>query len=294
MSYQDQWNALSTRIRGLIQVTQHHTASFGTKNPDGYGGDKSIGQQGSAIVQDLLAFGDRFHSTLPPEAHAVIDRMKKDSNLAALFDNPKQPGTVAAGATKLATFESEMSYLLTNLEEPIRTVSERAFAHLQRSIVADEEVRKKWQKAFASGEEACEKLGAVHLLLHGIWAFKVKGKSAITDLVFQEPVSDLTSIERYANGLVLTEWKIAKTESEASRRFQEARAQADLYASGVLGATELKSYRFLVVVSDQAVTPPDDLRQNGVVHRHINIAVARDSPSREAKRIRRSSGPIQS
>ena len=50
---------------------------------------------------------------------------------------------------------------------------QRAFAHLQRSIVVDAEPRAKWQKAFDNGEAECEKLSAVHRLLHGIWAFKI-------------------------------------------------------------------------------------------------------------------------
>jgi hypothetical protein len=34
---------------------------------------------------------------------------------------------------------------------------------------------------------ACEKLAGVHLLLHGIWAFKVHAAGERTDLVFPQP-----------------------------------------------------------------------------------------------------------
>jgi hypothetical protein len=80
---------------------------------------------------------------------------------------------------------------LSDVQESIRTYSERAFAHLQRSIVADEEIQRKWLCAFGKGEVACEKLGGVDLLSHGIWAFKVDARGARTDLVFQDSDVDL-------------------------------------------------------------------------------------------------------
>ena len=52
-------------------------------------------------------------------------------------------------------------------------ITERAFAHLQRSIIADDEIRKKWLSAFSDGETKCEKLGSVHLLSHGVWDLKL-------------------------------------------------------------------------------------------------------------------------
>jgi hypothetical protein len=42
----------------------------------------------------------------------------------------------------LATFESQMSFCLSDNQEVIRTRSERAFNHLQRLIVADDDMRK--------------------------------------------------------------------------------------------------------------------------------------------------------
>jgi hypothetical protein len=92
------------------------------------------------------------------------------------------------------------------------------FQHLQRLIVVDDEARRKWQAAFAKGEVECEKLGAVHLLGHGIWAFKIDARGGRTDLVYQEPAGGLIKEQQYAEGFVLTGWKIAKrlTENELS------------------------------------------------------------------------------
>ncbi len=126
---------------------------------------------------------------------------------------------------------------------------------------------------------ACEKLGAVHLLLHGIWAFKVDAAGARTDLVFQEPAS-LEGVQRYAAGLVLTEWKKAVVTAEVNQRFQEARSQAKRYSQGSLLGSELTSYRYAVVVSERQVEVPNDLKEGNVIYRHINIAVDPQVPSR--------------
>jgi hypothetical protein len=124
---------------------------------------------------------------------------------------------VWAALVSLAAFETEMSFILSDVQESIHVRSERAFLHLQRSIVADADFRAKWVSAFDNGEVACEKLGAVHLLLHGIWAFKVDAAGARTDIVYQEPINDPNNLQRYADGIVLTEWKKAKTEGESLR-----------------------------------------------------------------------------
>ena len=185
------------------------------------------------------------------------------------------------GLVGLSAFETELSFLLCDNQESIRTKSELAFHHLQRSIIVDKDFQKKWQSAFKSGEVACEKLGAVHLLLHGIWAFKVNAEGARTYLVFQEP-ANLNGIQQYADGLVLTEWKKAKT-GEAEQRFSEARAQARLYSQGPLMGTELTNYRYAIVVSEQQIAIPSDLEEDGVVYRHINIAVTPLTPSKTNK-----------
>jgi len=130
----------------------------------------------------------------------------------------------------LAVLETEMSFVLADVQEAIRARCERAFLHLQRSLVVDETIRNKWKTAFAAGETECERHGSVHLLLHGIWAFKVNAEGERTDLIFQEPGGALSRANEYADGLVLTEWKKATAQDEAGRRFGEARAQADRYA----------------------------------------------------------------
>lgn len=185
-----------------------------------------------------------------------------------------------AALVLLGAFETEMAFVLSNQQEIIRVRSERAFAHLQRSIVADPEFGKKWRKAFKDGEVACEKLGGAHLLAHGIFAFKVDAEGERTDLVFQDIVGNDASEERYAEGIVLTEWKVARSDGDAEKRFSDAKRQADRYASGALGGSELAGYRYLVIVSGPQVKVPADITEGSVRYRHVNIAICfRTRPS---------------
>ena len=103
------------------------------------------------------------------------------------------------------------------------SLTERAFEHLNRSIVVDSGLRQRWQAAHDRNEPACEALGGVHLLSHGIWAFKAKGPKAETDLVYQEPPTDIGRIKRSSDGLVLTEWKRFRTGDDPARLFETAR-----------------------------------------------------------------------
>jgi hypothetical protein len=134
-----------------------------------------------------------------------------------------------------------------------------AFEHLRRQLMVDEDIRKKWQDAFGKHETACEKLGAIHLLSHGIWAFKVIASGGATDLVFGDPVENYAKMmRRTARALVLTEWKLIKRQDEITTKAQQARDQAQIYSGGVLGDAELKRTRYVVLVCQSDLTPPDD------------------------------------
>jgi hypothetical protein len=65
--------------------------------------------------------------------------------------------------TIIVSFRTEVEYYLSAIAAVAKRLSERAFIHLQRSIVVDSQLRQKWNEAFKISEPACEKLGAVHL-----------------------------------------------------------------------------------------------------------------------------------
>src|SRR5208283_5429640 len=87
-------------------------------------------------------------------------------------DRMWESGNVQFALTALAAFQSEFNYIIADTQFIARRITERAFIHLQRCIIVDKEVRQKWIDAFNTREPECEKLGALHLLHHGVWAFK--------------------------------------------------------------------------------------------------------------------------
>jgi hypothetical protein len=194
---------------------------------------------------------------------------------------------VQARLSILESFQAELTYYLSDFSAVAKRLSERAFVHLQRSIVADPTVRKRWIDAFEAtrGEEACEKLGGAHLLLHGIWAFKAYTPEERTDLVLGEPLKDLTEVESVAEALILTEWKLVNNIAEQERKAEQARKQASRYASSVLAGIELRQYRYLVLVSKDWLPGIPDIQEGDILYRHINIAVDPQTPSRAARSL---------
>jgi hypothetical protein len=277
------WRALSGRIQGLVKAGQL------CKPNDSYGTLNRLGAQAQKILADLECFGSTLKHSLPPSAVTAINEcIRTDVEISvgkllhdttATHDLRKEQ--VWSALVMLAAFETEVTFILSDVQAAIRARSERAFSHLRRLIVVDAVTREQWKSALNDGEVACEKRGAVHLLWHGIWAFKVNGIGERTDLVFQQPAGKLIDEQRCADGLVLTEWKIARCNTEAQKQFEFAHDQAKRYAQGVLAGSELTAFRYLVVVSSQHVTEPADFTDGAVVYRHINIAVDPETPSQQ-------------
>ncbi len=124
----------------------------------------------------------------------------------------------------------------------------------------------------------------MHLLGHGIWAFKVHAIRGATDLVFGDPIQQSsTIIRRTARALVLTEWKLVKHDNELVKKASEARKQAEEYTAGVLGDLELKSTRYIVLVTNTQLAPIPDKTEGRVTYRHIAIPVRPKVPSVSAQ-----------
>jgi hypothetical protein len=283
VNFRHQWITIASRIRGLMQTAELHSRFLAVRSSDTFGRTQRIREQGERLIEEVSGFQERFRPLLPRAAHDRIGEfVRYAAPLLQRTDGTPdlRQETVWAGLVAFGAFETELSYLLSDTEQAILARSELAFAHLQRSIVIDEAFRQKWQAAFSDGETACEKLGAVHLLSHGIWAFKVYAEGERTDLVYQEPVGRFERDVTYADGLVLTEWKKAASKKQAGDKFEEARDQAHRYGRGVLAGNELTQYRYAVVVSEEQAQTPDDVMRDGIVYRHINVAVKPKSPSK--------------
>jgi hypothetical protein len=258
-----------------------------SSSSDTYGAGKVLGAQCQSALTEVEAFTSSYKTILPPAALSALDKFRS-GHPGSVIRDADAAREARASLVFLAALEAEVSYLLAGRQELVRARSERAFLHLQRLLAVDEDVRSKWKDACDRGEVACEGLGAVHLLWHGIWAFKVDATGACTDLVFNEPI-EASFEQRGVEGLVLTEWKVVDAKS-APRLYEQARIQADLYKEGPLVGSELTAYRFLVGVSLADLPPgslPNDLTVAGVVYRHINIVVQPQSPSKRARSVGR-------
>lgn len=239
------------------------------------------------VLSSLAAFNDAYAADLPTQASEYLK-----GGLRRVFEVIGADRSRWQQATWQAAFNAtailvglcvEIASALVDREAVGRRNTERAFEHLQRSIVADENYRERWRSVYKEGETACERLGAVHLLLHGIWAFKAHSEGERTDLVLQDKLA-IGNAERSADTLVLTEWKLAKKRSEVAAKAEDGMRQARIYGSSSLAAIELASVRYIVVVTEEREVMRDDERVGPVTYRFINIAVSPLGPSATARK----------
>lgn len=286
MTYHDQWQSISNRIQGLEKALEIFSI---LKHQHHYPGQANIYQQALDIRENIELYKNSYQHQLPSKViNSIRMFLENDHIKTASMENYKK---VTGGLSFqllghmsiiICTFDKEMSYFLSDTGQRVRVLSERAFAHLNRSIVADESIRLKWKEAFESGEVACEKLGAAHLLQHGIFAFKAHAAGERTDLIFQDKMTDSMDVS-YAEGLVLTEWKKCTDKMKRKDLFTEARHQAKIYGNGSLSGIELSDYRYLIVVSEKNIEVPTPITENGVTYKHINIPVNPDPPSKASR-----------
>jgi hypothetical protein len=281
MNWIERWRAISARIIGLIEATNFLLRTYRIENQNTGEVGRLLGEL-REIQEELIKLRDEYDTQMPPLAVAALSHFcsKRSSD-----SSPSGSTTELQLLAGVQVFRAKFDYLIRDSEIEVRNATELAFHHLQRLIVVDEDTRKKWKRAYAEGETSCEKLGAVHLLAHGIWAFKVRGGQAETDLVYGE-TGGMTAgqIGRSARAMVLTEWKIVRNAKDAQKKAAEARRETDEYEAGVLGDLELKRTRYIILVGDRQNRTPSDLEQHGVLYRHIWIPVEPESPSRAARR----------
>jgi hypothetical protein len=203
--------------------------------------------------------------------------------LLSNFVNGREPSADPAGMfafiVEMRRVQAELADALAAPELRLAEATERAFLHLRRLIVASPDVGSHWQAAFNNDEPACEKLGALHLLQHGIYAFKANTPQDRTDLILGERLV-LDEYELSAlRGLVLTEWKRVTDPKQTASFTKQALTQAALYAGGSLAGTELRSTRYLVLVSRGYLPGLERaIAQDDVSYRIVNLAVEPASP----------------
>jgi hypothetical protein len=287
MSWLEQWRALAARIEGLIRAGEFLVSAFYVNGSDDFEVvRKSFIPELADVSREIEHLGKIYADDLPPKASEALQKyIALQSNITQIWSQRSITGRIDVQAlASLASFRSQFEYLIRDSETEGRNLTALAFEHIRRQLVVDEDVRTKWYRAFDRHETACERLGAVHLLSHGIWAFKVVAPGGATDLVFGDPVEQHSEIvRRTARALVLTEWKRVKRPDEIATKAQAGRNQAAIYGEGVLGDAELKRTRYVVLVSELDLTPPDDVVVGTVTYRHVVLPVSPKDPSQMAR-----------
>jgi hypothetical protein len=281
MFWMDRWRAISARIDGLVSAGDLMASALRVNSSDVYSVvRKSIAPTLQAINADLRIFQRDCGAVLPETASASLTRFI-DANWAATAGEATVDVHVVV---PFSVFRSEFEFLLSDSEASARSQTELAFEHLIRTLAVDVDVRRRWATAANEHETKCEKLGAVHLLSHGIWAFKVSAAGAATDLVFGEPLADRSDIvRRTARALVLTEWKVVQDVGDAPKKAEEARRQADRYSDGILRDLALNKTRYVVLVSKVTFDPPIDVVDSGVTYTHFVLGLDGATPSKVAR-----------
>lgn len=283
MNVTENWRIISRRILSLRNAAELY-GLFQCSNTTDIGSAAYLSEQVISILEALKDFRDRFSPTLPQEALDVLaafvaraeTKMKQERDL-------KESRT---GVVLLVGFESHMSALLAGTQEIIRTRTERALLQLRWQLIVDESIREKWREAFKH-ERLCEGLGAAHLIGHGICAFKVRAGHSETDLIINEPLEDLANSPA-VDGFVSTEWKRVD-DANVDTQLDDARGQLALYQQGALSSMTLSAVRYVIAVSLEALKVPlQDVVDNGVTYRQINLVVDSIPPSKEVKKRRSS------
>lgn len=281
MTWLEQWRALASRIDGLIRAGEFLISAFRVNSGDTFSVVRnSFLPELAAITAEIEHLGKNYASEIPPQASEALQRY-----IAQGWGRSFNKGAVDIQAlAPLASFRSQFEYLIRDSEAEGRNLTELAFEHLRRLLVVDEHIRTNWQNAFKRHETACERLGAVHLLSHGIWAFKFVAPGGATDLVFGDPVEQHSQVVRKtARALVLTEWKLVRRPDEIMTKAQEGLEQAAIYSGGLLGDAELKRTRYVILVCQLDMRPPVDVPDGAITYHHVVLPVSPKTPSTMAR-----------
>lgn len=282
MDWRTEWKTISDRISGFSAAGQIFIQFWSQRSSDTYGTiKKELLPHSQSIFKSIEKFLKISESQLPSTAIDCCKKFLEDNKELFFMTNPGDFPRLQAVLTNIVLFQTEFTYQISDTSFILKRLVERSFIHLNRSIIADIDIRTKWKKAFKDGELSCEKLGAIHLLQHGIWAFKASAEGERTDLILRQPLKDLYEVENTADALVLTEWKLIREREEIRTKSEQALRQARIYSASILGGFELITYRYLILVSKKKLEMPQDIHENNVIYRYINIAVDPSTPSKK-------------
>ena len=138
-----EWRAISARIAALLDAG---TFFFRTNDNNDYGAADVLIKNAGDTFGNIKRFLNLHGAQLPGGPKACLQLFLSDYQRQ--FGNTPAIGFSGATAvlTYLASFRAEFEYLIADTEAMARSLVVRAFTHLQRSIVADDAVRERWQE----------------------------------------------------------------------------------------------------------------------------------------------------
>lgn len=279
MPQRAEWVGITRAVDGVREAWSAFVSGVGNSDFHGVTNSLFIPFTQNAIGE-MAGYVDRNCARLPTEA---VETSRRARAVLASLGQPSGIAGMNALLSVALLYKESLSPLVVTREALFVPIVERAFHHLRRSIAADPMTGERWAQAYSEGETACERLGAVHLLQHGIWAFKTGGPGARTDLVLGLALQDESDAQACDAALVLTEWKLVRdAQGELpDDKVDQAMRQAREYGQGLLGGVELAHHRYVVVVSDQQLAGfPKAQTLDGITYRQVNVAVRPLTPSR--------------
>jgi len=269
MTWISRWKNISSKIANLQEVSRSYFDSINSFGVDHYGiGGSSIIPAAREIYAEILEL-KKISIVLPHEVIVLINKLEKTFSGHHKFTGI--PG-VGGAMVLLGIFNSEMNHYLKDHETVMKDKVKLSLVHLQRTLLVDSELRHKWTQAFNEGEAAIEKLGANHLLSHGLWAFKPLEESKRADLVLSAPIK-LDEVQEVGATLVLTEWKKVNFENLAEKS-KEALTQARKYGASPVAATELRKEKYLIMVSENRTEMPIPVNDGDIRYVYINLSLS--------------------
>lgn len=281
LGMRDEWKNICAKIQGIENAAAYLIrTSADPRNPNQDFGDEvldgyifpAMQRTGSAIEKFRACYGQ----ILPPMALGALDSIYNQfmsDNTSGSF------GHAIKMVTAFMLISSEVSYYLQDNDAITMRQVERAFIHIKRSIIVDPGMQRQWKSAFRSGEVRCEKLGSLLLLSHGLWAVKVDATGERTDLILGTRLI-VDEVEKSADALILTEWKVARSEKDLHQKVRQAVNQLKKYSSSSLAGYELSLVRYVIVITERAMQLPPDLLDENIEFKYINIPVAPSVPSK--------------
>lgn len=145
MTWLEQWRNLAARIDGLILAGEFLASTINASETVDVLGcvEQSILPERDAIIAEIKHLGNTYASELPPQASEALLKYVTWDNI-----NNKTAGMIGIQSlAPLASFRSQFEYLIRDAEVEGQNLTDLAFVHLQRQIVVDKGIRKKWQAA---------------------------------------------------------------------------------------------------------------------------------------------------